>query len=137
MLSWKIREQIAQQGVTAIRAVLLAAATDRQEARTFLVGAARQPLSRSLPEAQASCLAVLASYILSTAEAAESRTSLAGERTTQRAYVHHIHGYAAGWLGSALSEAWAVESLQRVFHFFKWPPVSRRPNVADNAARTA
>lgn len=102
----KIWEQIAQQSVTAIRAVIFATATDRQEAHNFLAGAARQPLSHSLPGAQAACLAVLACYLSNTAEAAENRTPPAVERTTLRAYFQQLYGYATGWLGWSPSDTW-------------------------------
>lgn len=66
-------EQMARQSVRVIRAAMLTAATDRQEAHIFLAKAARQSLSRLLPEAQAACLAVLGCYFPTPAEAAESR----------------------------------------------------------------
>ncbi len=108
----KVWEQIAQQSVTAIRAVILATATERQEAHTFLVAAARQPLSQSLPGAQAACLAVLACYFPDTAEVAESRASTAAERTTLRAYFQQLYGYATGWLGWTPAETWAASPVE-------------------------
>lgn len=108
----KIWEQIAQQSVTAIRAMILSTATDRQEAHNFLAEAARQPLSRSLPEAQVACLAVLACYFPATAETAESRTTSAAERTTLRAYFHQLYGYATGWLGWTPAETWAASPVE-------------------------
>jgi hypothetical protein len=77
-----IREQIAPPAVTAIRAVILTAATDRQEARIFLAEAARDSPCLMSSRAQAACLAVLGCYFPATAEAAESRDP--PQRTSRR-----------------------------------------------------
>lgn len=50
-------EQIARQSLSHIRAVLLATATDRQEAQRFLAATADKPMRAFLAEAQAAWLA--------------------------------------------------------------------------------
>ena len=116
-----------QKAVTATCAVVLATLTDWQEACSSLVGAARQPPPPSLPGAQAACLAVLACHSPGTAEAAESRNPSAAGRTTLRAYLHHLYGYATGWLGRTSSETWTVKRLQKAqpLHLFPIRQISR------------
>lgn len=96
----QIWEQIAQQSVSQIRSVILAAATDWQESHHFLAKLSGKPLLCFVPSAQAACLAVLSCYFPNTAEAAESRTSSAATKyMTLRAYFQQLYGYATGWLG--------------------------------------
>jgi hypothetical protein len=106
--TWK---QIARQSLAAMRAVILAAAPDQRDAQRFLMRICDKPLVSFIPQAQAACLAILASYVSNTAEAAESRTPSA-EALALRAYFHELYGYATGWLGWTPAETWAASPLE-------------------------
>lgn len=101
--------QIARQSYSAIRAVLLATAEDRQEAHAFLAAIARQPLSRFVPDAQAACLAILAALITpgdDDAVEASSPGGASGKPMPLREYHKTLFQYATGWLGWSPSETW-------------------------------
>lgn len=107
----EVCDQISRLSYTAIRGAILATATDRQEAHRFLAATADKPLSESLPDAQAACLAVLASYHPEPAEAAQSRATTA-EAMPLRAYFQTLFGYATGWLSWTPAEAWAASPAE-------------------------
>lgn len=102
----EVWNQISRLSWSAIRDTILAAATDRQEAHRFLAATADKPLCAFLPDAQAACLAVLASYLPEPAEAAQSRDT-PSETTPLRAYFKSLYDYATGWLGWTAAETWA------------------------------
>lgn len=108
----KVWEQIGRQSLSQIRAVILATATDRQDAQHVLVATADKPLASFLDGAQAACLAVLACYFSDTAEATESRNLPAAERTTLRGYFQQLYGYATGWLGWTPAETWTASPAE-------------------------
>ncbi|MFC3839364.1 hypothetical protein [Paracoccus rhizosphaerae] len=91
--------------------MILAAATDRQDAHRFLAATADKPLCAILPDAQAACLAVLASYQPEPAEAAQGRATTA-EAMPLRAYFQTLYDYATGWLGWTPSETWAASPAE-------------------------
>lgn len=107
----EVCDQISRLSYTAIRGAILATATDRQEAHRFLAATADKPLSESLPDAQAACLAVLASFLPQPAEAAQSRATTA-EAMPLRAYFQTLYEYATGWLGWTPAETWAASPAE-------------------------
>ncbi|TGN68269.1 hypothetical protein E4L95_01925 [Paracoccus liaowanqingii] len=107
----QVHNQISRLSYTAIRAVILATATDRQAAHRFLAASADMPLRESLPDAQAACLAVLASILPQPDEAAQSRATTA-EAMPLRAYFQTLYEYATGWLGWTPAEAWAASTTE-------------------------
>lgn len=107
----KVWEQIARQSLSAMRAVILATAPDQRDAQRVLMRIYDKPLVSFIPQAQAACLAILASYVSTTAEAAESRIPSA-ETLALRAYFHQLYGYATGWLGWTPAETWAASPVE-------------------------
>lgn len=107
----QVWDQISRLSWSGIRGVILAATTDRQEARCFLAATADMPLSESLPNAQAACLAVLASLLPQPDEAAQSRATTA-EAMPLRAYFQTLYEYATGWLGWTPAEAWSASPAE-------------------------
>lgn len=107
----EVWDQISRLSWSAIRGMILATATDRQEAHRFLAATADKPLCAFLPDAQAACLAVLASYQAEPAEAAEGRTRT-DEVVPLRAYLQSLYDYATGWLGWTPAETWATSPAE-------------------------
>lgn len=108
-------DQLYRQSVTVIRAVLLATATDRQEAHRFLAATADKPLASFLADAQAACLAVLAALIQAgddSAEDAPSQGSTSGEPMPLREYFQTLYQYATGWLGWSPADTWAASPAE-------------------------
>ncbi|MGR3198329.1 MAG: hypothetical protein ACU0DM_06270, partial [Paracoccus sp. (in: a-proteobacteria)] len=101
----EVWDQISRLSWSAIRGAILAAATDRQEAHRFLAATADKPLRYFLPDAQAACLAVLASYQPEPSEAAQRRET-SEEAMPMRAYFRSLYDYATGWLGWTAAETW-------------------------------
>lgn len=105
-------EGLLSQSLTTIRAVILATATDRQEARTLLAAAAGKPLSSFLPDAQAACLVVLAALLTTADDSADEAPRDAGSEQGAamplREYFQTLYGYATGWLGWTPAETWAA-----------------------------
>lgn len=111
-------EGLLNQSLTTIRAVILATATDRREARTLLAATADKPLHRFACDAQAACLAVLAA-ILTTgdddADKASSRGSndgMSGGEMPLRQYFAQLFQYATGWLGWSPADTWAASPAE-------------------------
>lgn len=105
----KVLEQIARQSLSQIRAVLLAAATDRQDAQRFLTATANKPLASYLADAQAACLAVLAALIQAgddDAAEASSQGRASDKPMPLREYFKTLFQYATGWLGWSPSDTW-------------------------------
>lgn len=107
----EVWDQISRLSYTAIRGVILAAVTDRQEAQRFLSATASKPLASFLSDAQAACLAVLASYFTEPAEAAQSRATTA-EAMPLRIYFQSLYDYATGWLGWPPADTWAASPAE-------------------------
>lgn len=106
-----IWEQIARQSLSQIRAVILATATDRQDAQRFLAATADKPLSSFLADAQAACLAVLAALLNAgddSAADAPSRGSTSDKPVPLREYFKTLYQYATGWLGWSSADTWAA-----------------------------
>lgn len=99
-------DDIARQKLTAVHAVIRAAATDRHEAERLLGHAATVPLVRFVPPAQAACLALL-SAILSPAqgEATPSETP-ASAAVPLAQFFTELFSRATSWLRWPPSEVW-------------------------------
>lgn len=104
-------DQISRLSWSTVRAVILATATDRQEAHRFLDLSADMPLRQSLPDAQAACLAVLASILPEPTEPPQGRPT-ASARMTLAVYFQSLFGYATGWLGWTPAEAWTASPAE-------------------------
>lgn len=103
------------QSLSTIRAVLLAAAPDRQEAERFLSATADKPLSPFLVEAQAACLAVMAALIKAgedSADEAPSQGSEPGAAMPLREYFQSLFRYATGWLGWTPANTWMASPAE-------------------------
>lgn len=106
-----IWDQIARQSYSTIRAVILATATDRQDACRYLTAISDMPLCESLPDAQAACLLVLASILPEPTEPSEGR-STAFEAMSLPDYFQTLYQYATGWLGWTPSETWTASPAE-------------------------
>lgn len=104
-------DQIARQSYSNIRAVILATATDRQDACRYLTAISDMPLCESLPNAQAACLAVLASILPEATEPSEGR-STASQAMPLRDYLQTLYHYATGWLDWTPTETWAASPAE-------------------------
>ena len=103
-------EGLLAQSFTTIRAVILATATDRQDAQAVLTATADKPLHRFASEAQAACLAVLAALLKAgddSADDAPSQGSDKGAAMRLREYFQTLFRYATGWLGWTPADTWA------------------------------
>lgn len=103
-------DQISRQNLTAIRAVILATATDRREAQSYLAAIADKPLSSFLQDAQAACLVVLSALFQAgddSADQAPSQGTTNGKTVSLRAYFQNLYQYATGWLGWSPADTWA------------------------------
>ncbi|WCR09587.1 hypothetical protein JHW45_10710 [Paracoccus stylophorae] len=108
-------EGLLTQSLTTIRTVILAAAADRQEARTLLAAIAGKPLSRFVPDAQAACLAILAALIQAGEDSADEAPSQGGDEGAampMREYFAQLFQYATGWLGWTPTETWAASPAE-------------------------
>ncbi|MTD98784.1 hypothetical protein GIY56_00610 [Paracoccus sp. YIM 132242] len=105
----QVWEQIARQSLSTIRAVLLATATDRQDAQRFLAATADKPLASFLADAQAACLAVLAALLKAgddSAANAPSQGRASDKPMSLNEYHKTLFQYATGWLGWSPAETW-------------------------------
>ncbi|MFC3169414.1 hypothetical protein [Paracoccus fontiphilus] len=109
---WK---QIAQQSLSQIRAVILATATDRQDAQHVLAATADKPLASFLADAQAACLAVLAALIKAgddSAAEAPSQGRASDKPMPLSEYFKTLYQFATGWLGWSPSDAWSASPAE-------------------------
>lgn len=104
-------DQIARQSYSTIRATILATATDQQDAHRYLKATADMPLRESLPDAQAACLALLASVLPEPTEPPDGRPT-ASEAILLRDYFQTLYQYATGWLGWTRTETWAASPAE-------------------------
>lgn len=94
---------VARQTLTALHAVIRAAATDKAEAESLLTHAAGVPLVQFLGHAQAACLALL-STVLDTAQGEASAST--GPRIPLRQFLTDLFSLATSWLHWPPSEVW-------------------------------
>ena len=106
---------LLSQSYTACRAVLLATATDKGEARHYLARWSGRPLADFVSVSQAACLSLLAAFLQpgdDDAAQASSRGSDGERQPTERMtfdrYFQTLYGYATGWLGWTPAETWAA-----------------------------
>lgn len=98
--------KIAGQHVTAIRSVILTAATDRTAAERLLADASTKPLAPFVMSAQAACLALLMALIPAGQGETPKPTTPPAKPMPFGQYLADLFGYATGWLGWTPSEAW-------------------------------
>ena len=98
-------EDTARQKLTALHAVIRAAATDRADAERLLAHAAVTPLAHFAHTAQAACLALM-SGILKADDQGEATPSSTEPAKPLRDYFSDLFGYGTGWLGWPPSEVW-------------------------------
>lgn len=104
-------DQIARQSYSTICAAILATATHRQDAHRYLTAIADMPMCESLPDAQAACLAVLASVLPEPTEPPAGR-STASQAVPLPDYFQTLYQYATGWLGWTPTETWAASPAE-------------------------
>lgn len=110
--------EITRQSLTAIRAVILAAATDRREAKAYLRQTASLPLASFLPDAQAAALAILAA-ILSTGDDAQTDAPSQGGKSKDttpgkpwREHYSDLFRFGTGWLGWPPETVWTASPAE-------------------------
>jgi len=97
--------RLGQESLTALYAVIRAAATDRAEAERLLADTAREPLAPFASEAQAACLALL-SVILTTGQQGEAPKPSTAPAKPISEHFADLYRYGTGWLGWPPSEVW-------------------------------
>ena len=109
-------EDTARQKLTALHAVIRAAATDRADAERLLAHAAVTPLAHFAHTAQAACLALM-SGILKADDQGEATPSGDGPAKPLRDYFADLFSYGTGWLGWPPSEVWnaSIPELECAF----------------------
>ncbi len=98
-------ENVAQQKLTALHAVIKEAATDRLQAELFLSHASRVPLVQFVGSAQAACLTLLAS-ILAPAQGEATPTEPSTDPMPLAQFFTELFSRATSWLGWPPSEVW-------------------------------
>lgn len=97
---------IAQQKITSIHAVIRAAATDRQEAETYLAYAATIPLVRYAHSAQAACLALFAAILAPAQGEATPSPAPVSDPMPLSEFFTELFSRATSWLRWPPSEVW-------------------------------
>ncbi len=97
---------IARQKITAIHAVIRAAAADRQEAEIALAYASRVPLVCFAPFAQAACLTLLASVLAPAEGEATPSQAPASDPIPLSRFFTELFSRATSWLHWPPSEVW-------------------------------
>lgn len=98
-------QRVALQRLTALHAVIRAAASDQAEADRLLAHAATQPLAPFLGPAQAACLALLASIFGPAQGGASSQDLMKGPMPLARFFTE-LFSRATSWLHWPPSEVW-------------------------------
>ncbi|RCW78541.1 hypothetical protein [Paracoccus lutimaris] len=137
-------DQVSRQSLSAIRAVILATATDRREAHRFLAATTNTPLVHYLVDAQAACLAVMSALIPAgddSADTAPSQGTTSGATMPLRAYFESLFDYATGWLGWTPADTWAASpgEIETAFkahtdRLIRMMPQAVSSDTADEAA---
>lgn len=110
--------EITRQSLTATRAVILAAATDRREARSYLRQTAILPLASFLPNNQAAALAILAALFQAGDDAQTDAPSQGGKSkdTTPgkpwREHYSDLFRFGTGWLGWPPETVWTASPAE-------------------------
>lgn len=99
-------DDIARQKLTALHAVIRAAATDRQEAESLIAYAATQPLVSFVMGAQAACLALLLSLHSAAQGEAPNSDPSSGPAIPLGQFFTELFSRATSWLGWPPSEVW-------------------------------
>jgi hypothetical protein len=109
-------EDTAQQKLTALHAVIRAAATDRAGAELLLAHAATTPLAHFAHNAQAACLALLSGFLKADDQGEAAPSGDAPAKPLQE-YFADLFGYGTGWLGWPPSEVWnaSIGELEAAF----------------------
>ena len=109
-------EDTARQKLSALHAVIRAAATDRAGAERLLAHAATTPLAHFAHTAQAACLALLSGF-LKADDQSEATPSGDGPAKPLRDYFADLFSYGTGWLGWPPSEVWnaSIAELEAAF----------------------
>lgn len=101
-----VYDALARQKLTAIHAVIRAAATDRQAAEIALAYASRVPLVSFHGFAQAGCLALLASVLAPAQGEATTSPAPASDPMPLSRFFTELFSLATSWLGWPPSEVW-------------------------------
>ena len=110
-------DQITRQSLTATRAVILAAATDRREARAYLHQTASLPLASFLPDAQAAALAILAALFQAGDDAqtdapSQGKSEDTTPRKPWREHYADLYRFGTGWLGWPPETVWTASPAE-------------------------
>ena len=104
-----VLERLTQGYLSTIRAVIRAAATDRQQAERFLSSLDGHPLRPFMDEATPACLATVAAVLPSPEDDQAKPSSTTCTETTGKPWADHfadLYRYATGWLSWTPEAAW-------------------------------
>ena len=104
-----VLDHLGQGRLSTIRAIILASATDRQQAARLLSSLDGHPLRPFIDKAASACLELVAAILPTPDQAQDTTTSTTRSEAKGKPWADHfadLYGYATGWLGWPPEAAW-------------------------------